>query len=61
MTNLETFILTILLVENGLLLGGWWLWRQRHCVKCQKMKSLDQIFNQLCANCQSKPEKSEMF
>jgi len=51
MEKTSLVFLTLLIVENLLLLGLALIWVNRHCKKCQKVKCIERIFNKLCSKC----------
>jgi hypothetical protein len=57
MEKTSLIFLTLLIVENLLLLALMLIWINRHCKSCQKVKCIERIFNKLCEKCSNGKEK----
>lgn len=57
MDNLNLILTTLFVVENMLLIAALFIWLNRKCQTCAKVKCLERIFNKTCQSCQEKENK----
>ncbi|MCE8163271.1 MAG: hypothetical protein I3273_03770 [Candidatus Moeniiplasma glomeromycotorum] len=60
MTETSLFLLTVLVIENLLLVLLIYLWINRHCFKCEKVKCLERVFNRTCSKCKPKSKTIQL-
>jgi len=57
MEKTSLIFLTLLIVENLLLLALTLIWLNRHCQKCEKVKCIERVFNKVCEKCANGKDK----